>query len=384
LIEGKNNNSLKIKHFVFLVNNYSVFGGAERQAFILAIFLKKNLNAKVSFLSYEKEGVFRDMLISENIETYYLSFKHNSRFLNKTIDYIKIILLLRRIKSDVLIPYVYESNKIVAQIWKYTGATFAFWNQRDEGRNLYGTSREKKLIRNVSSIVSNSFEGKNALIRIEDVSPESVIVINNGIIPHLGEIIKSDWYEIFSISRNRPLISMIANITSRKDHKTLLKAWRLVINYYKDKNLDLPFLILGGRKSETYNSLRLLAFDLNLSDHIGFTGHLDFVQNLISQSDLCVFSSKLEGCPNGVLECMEQGKAVIGTDISGIHQALGDKYKDFTIVEKDNAEMFSKKIIHLLSNKELKLEIGAYNKQRISSEFSVEGMVSKYLSLIND
>jgi glycosyltransferase involved in cell wall biosynthesis len=373
---------LSNKTFLFVVNNYGVFGGAERQSMILADYIFSNVSKNVIFLSFQDGEVFKSKLHNINIPTYCFSFNHNASKLRKVWQYYKLVQFVKKLSPDVLIPYVSESNKIVAQIWKYTGAQFAFWNQREEGRKLFGTPLEQKLIRNVSAIVSNSFEGADALKRTYGLSDKDITVINNGIIPHMQEFITTDWHQQVGIETNRPIVSMIANITNRKDHKTLLKAWAIVILECKAKNLALPFLILAGRKAETYNQLRLLAFDLNLSDHIAFVGELNPVQDLISQSFFCVFSSNLEGCPNGVLECMEQGKAVIGTNISGVVQALGNKYKDQCLTEPNNPEDLAFKIMSLFTQPKLIIDISTNNKQRIKEDFSVMKMAEAHLEII--
>ena len=375
---------LKNTSFLFVVNTLDGFGGAERQALLLASYIKANVSKHVAFIAFH-EGVTRTykcILEKEGFEVYYFPFNHHAPKARKLLQYYKLVQFVKKLSPDVLIPYVAESNKIVAQIWKYTGAKFAFWNQREEGRKLYGTPIEQKMIRKVSAIVSNSFEGASALKRTYGLSDKDITVINNGIIPYKQDFITTDWHHKLGIETNRPIISMIANITSRKDHETLLKAWKIVIQDCKIKNLELPFLILAGRKAETYDKLRLLAFDLNLSNHIAFVGELNPVQDVISQSLFCVFSSNLEGCPNGVLECMEQGKVVVGTNISGLRQAMGDKYENVCLSEPNNPKSLAKKILGIITNDELREEIGLYNAKRILKEFSVEQMANSYLDLI--
>jgi len=376
---------LKFKdtRFLFVVNTLKAFGGAERQALILASYIKANVSEHVTFIAFEDGTNFRRLLEETGIQVCFFSFKHHTSKHKKILRYYQLVKFIRLFKPDVLLPYVAESNKIVAQTWKYTGAQFAFWNQREEGRKLYGTALEQKLIRNVSAIVSNSFEGANALKRTYGLSDKDITVINNGIIPYKKEFEKRDWHQEFGIEKNRPLVSMIANITDRKDHDTLFKAWSIVILDCKSKQLELPFLVLAGRKAETYDKLRLLAFDLNLSNHVAFVGELNPVQDLITQSLFCVFSSNLEGCPNGVLECMEQGKAVVGTNISGLRQAMGDRYENVCLSEPNNPNSLAEKILGIITNNELREEIGLYNAKRIRKEFSVEGMVKQYLNLID-
>ncbi|MEL7501850.1 MAG: glycosyltransferase family 4 protein, partial [Cyanobacteria bacterium J06554_6] len=45
--------------------------------------------------------------------------------------------------------------------------------------------------------------------------------------------------------------------------------------------------------------------------------------------DLSVFSSAKEGVPNGILEPMAAGKAIVASKITGNRQALGEQYKYF-------------------------------------------------------
>ena len=375
--------TFKNTHFLFVVNTLGGIGGAERQALILASCIKTKVSGHVALIAFEDGTNFRGLFEEAGIQVYFFPFKHHAPKARKLLQYFKLVQFVKKLSPDVLIPYVAESNKIVAQIWKYTGAKFAFWNQREEGRKLYGTALEQKLIRGVSAIVSNSFEGADALKRTYGLFDKDITVINNGIISHNKEFIKTNWHHKLGIETNRPIISMIANITNRKDHETLLKAWAIVILDCKENNVELPFLILAGRKAETYDKLRLLAFDLNLSNYIAFVGELNPVQDVISQSLFCVFSSNLEGCPNGVLECMEQGKVVVGTNISGVVQALGNKYNSQCLSEPNNAEDLASKIISLYEKPSLLVEIGQYNKQRINTEFSVKKMAEAHLELIS-
>jgi len=374
--------TFKNTHFLFVVNTLESFGGAERQALILAGYIKTYISKHVAFIAFEDGTNFRSLLKEAGFQVYFFPFNHQASKAKKLLQYYKLVQYVKKLSPDILIPYVAESNKIVAQIWKHTGAKFAFWNQREEGRKLYGTPLEQKLIRWVSAIVSNSFEGADALKRTYVLSDKDITVINNGITPYKQEFITTDWHHKLGIETNRPIISMIANITNRKDHETLLKAWKIVILDCKENNVELPFLILAGRKAETYDKLRLLAFDLNLSNHIAFVGELNPVQDVISQSLFCVFSSNLEGCPNGVLECMEQCKAVVGTNISGLRQAMGDRYENVCLSEPNNSNSLAEKILAIINNDELRGEIGHYNAKRIRKEFSVELMANSYLDLI--
>ncbi|MEM6516491.1 MAG: glycosyltransferase family 4 protein [Bacteroidota bacterium] len=372
-------------NFLIVVNSLNVFGGAERQALILAEYLKQNVSENVSVLAFQDGNVFRPLLAEIGLKIYCFPFKHQVKKVKKLVQYYNLSQLVKGIKPDILIPYVAESNKIVAQIWNHVGAKFAFWNQREEGRKLYGTAHERKLINKLPAIVSNSYEGRDALVRTYGINPERIKVINNGVITVEKLHSTTNWHSAFQLKDDRSLVAMIANITNRKDHKTLLRAWQKVVEAFENKDITPPFLVLAGRKAEAYDSLRLLGFDLRLSNHIGFTGTLstEKVQDLIYQSAFCVFSSNLEGCPNGVLECMAQGKAVVGTKISGIEQALGRKYETICLSKPNDPNDLANKIKKTIEQPELMAEIGAHNHERIKIDFSVKQMVDQHLSLID-
>jgi glycosyltransferase involved in cell wall biosynthesis len=79
---------------------------------------------------------------------------------------------------------------------------------------------------------------------------------------------------------------------------------------------------------------------------------------------------------------MAQGKAVVGTHISGVEQALGNTYAKECLSEPNNPKDMAEKILKMYQQPELMAAIGAYNAKRIRTEFSVEQMVTKHLDLI--
>ena len=174
---------------------------------------------------------------------------------------------------------------------------------------------------------------------------------------------------------------MLANLHSEKDHQTLLKAWKIVITDLHEAHQH-AVLVLAGRWDNTYELLKNMTHQLEMSDSVLFLGLIENVNALIADSDICVFSSKLEGCPNSVLECMALKKAVVATDIAGVRQALGEEYRDYCLTPIQHHEDMAKKLFWLLQHPQLCEEIGAYNYRRVCRLFSLEGMVTAYLQLI--
>jgi glycosyltransferase involved in cell wall biosynthesis len=260
-------------------------------------------------------------------------------------------------------------------MWKYSGASYCWWNQRDEGRELFGSKFESRIIRGMSDIVSNSFEGKDFLLRTFRLPEASVRVINNAVLLPTAKD-GSKWRQDLQLGEDDNLLTMVANLTPFKDHVTLLKAFAEVI-----RSRPRSRLALAGRMAETTMSLKALAFELGLSGRVHFLGEVVNVEPLYAASNLVVHSSFTEGCPNSVLEGMAHGKCVVGTDISGMRQALGDCDQFFAPAR--DAPMLAKRILAWLANPGEMASVGARNRERIKNHFSVEKLAADVLQGIS-
>jgi len=117
--------------------------------------------------------------------------------------------------------------------------------------------------------------------------------------------------------------------------------------------------------------LNTLADELNIHEHVRFLGQVEDISGLLNSVDLGVHSSKLEGCSNGLLECMASGLAVIATDIDANREALG-KGSERCLVPEDNPNILAEKIIEFLKDEKIRKQFGLINKKRIIQKFSLE------------
>jgi glycosyltransferase involved in cell wall biosynthesis len=173
---------------------------------------------------------------------------------------------------------------------------------------------------------------------------------------------------------------MVGNLRHPKDHATLVKAWRQVVDRM---NVDdhSPVLLLAGSFQDTYESVRLLVRDLNLGENVCFLGQVKDVYGLLHSVDLSVFSSLSESCPNGVLESMASGLAVIGTDIQGVREAVGSEgYRYLSPVQ--DAHALAERVVELLNDEKVRKMIGDSNRWRVERDFSLNGMLERTVRAI--
>lgn len=363
-------------------------GGAERQAFHLIRHLREERDANISVLGwYGTEGPLADVLREWGCEIFSFPYKSIGTRLSKASNLLRLAMFIRlKIRPDIILPFVATHSKPICQIWRYTGARYAWWNQQDEGRGLYGSAAEKRALMNAVHITSNSEAGSEFITETYQIPRRKILTYNNGtVLPDISAI-KPMWRKSLGIDENTPLVSMVANVTPFKDYETLLKAWRTVIAKWSKNSILTPVLAIAGHLKDTnqVSKLKVMAFDLELGSSVKFLGSIDTTDELMWESDLVVHSSVKEGCPNSVCEAMALGKSLVATDIPGTRQAIDESLWDNCLCQPHNEKELADKILNLLADEEQASRIGELNRQRIRNEFSIDGMCSFFLSLIDE
>jgi glycosyltransferase involved in cell wall biosynthesis len=355
-------------------------GGSQRQAVHLAKFLRSEENYEVKIMAFFDGGPIKDIIIRNGIPLEICSPGLGKNKIKRLIKLIRFILRIRIFRPHVLMPFNDFPNKVCGAVWTLTGAKSCIWNQRDEGREITGGFLERLAIKRTPVFVSNSEEGKKFLSEKFKINPGSITIIQNGIkldSPKFSDVI---WRKRLEIDKNSFAAVMVANLTKYKDHKTLLEAWKLVIE--NASPLSHPILILAGKNCETYKGLKDYVNAGNMADYVRFLGFVDDIPGLLSACDLGVFSSKLEGCPNGVLECMAAGLPVVAADITGTREALGAEYP--FLVPADDPGTFAEAISRFFENRDLRSRCGNQNRERILNFFSLERMYKEYVVILKE
>jgi glycosyltransferase involved in cell wall biosynthesis len=289
---------------------------------------------------------------------------------------------LRRARPDIILPYLIFPNVICGQVWRLTGARCCIWNQRDEGIGRMPRA-ERRAARQVPLFISNSEAGANFLVEKLGASRERVRVIHNGVTLAQPQSERAAWRRQLALSEDTFAACMVANLTQYKDHDTLLRAWKPVVESLRAQGRDAVLLLAGRLDSSdsTHHAVKALAYDLELGKSVRFLGQVLDLTGLLSAVEIGVFSSRSEGSPNGVLECMAAGLALAGTDIPGISEAVGPEGQPYLAPPVD-AEALADRILRLASDAALRARLGAANRLRIETEFSPRHMCEQVAALM--
>ncbi len=239
------------------------------------------------------------------------------------------------------------------------------------------------LFLNKNIVISNSI--KDLLIYRKFASSEKISVIYNGIDTSKFTITREEAQQIIErkIGKriyNHPVVGMVANFSPQKDHESVIKAANIV----KARIPDILFLFVGSEKRYVgegkIEKLKALADSYNVKENIIFFGEYQNVHEIIARFDIGILCSNFEGFGNAIVEYMAAGKPVVGTKIGGIGEIIKDAENGFLITQ-NSAEELADKIITLLTNKKMALEMGGRAKIYAERNYSLEVWVKNIFDL---
>ncbi|MDP4173274.1 MAG: glycosyltransferase family 4 protein [Bacteroidota bacterium] len=178
-----------------------------------------------------------------------------------------------------------------------------------------------------------------------------------------------------------PIVSniiVIGRLDVQKDHHTLLKAYRILVNELKENSLQIPRLNIVG-KGILLNELLKLAKEMNIDEYVNFLGVRNDISELLYQNDLWVMSSKWEGLSIALLEAMASGIPIIATNV-GSNDELIDNGVNGTLVEKESPEELAGEIYRLIYDREKRCRYSEIAKEKALG-FNIKQCADNYTKL---
>ena len=351
-------------------------GGAERQAFFLAKHLVRHQRASVSFACFAPVGGSARLAAQcerEGIPWTRFTLRHGFQDrVGHAVDALRFARFLRRRRADIVLPYCMFQNVLCALTWRIGGARVCIWNQRDEGRARVSRWVERMAASQIRCFVANAAHGAAFVRDALGAADDRVHVVHNGVmLPKEGGD-PAAWRQRLGLPDSAFVGCMLANLQAYKDHETLVRAWRAVVNRLHQDGTD-AHLLLVGRADGQHAAIERQVEAQGLSRHVHFLGAVSDVWPLLQSVDLAVFSSRKEGLPNAVLEAMAAGLAVVATDIPGIREAVGPAGMRCLAREGDPHDLAAK-IVELARDAPLRRALGRAGRERARVHFSIQRM----------
>lgn len=222
---------------------------------------------------------------------------------------------------------------------------------------------------------------------------------NLGIPAHKGQVVynpfdietlaqgnhTTDLRAEFGVTDQGQLISNVGRIDWWKGQDDFLRA----IAEVTQSHPHTKALIVGQPDTNPwsvayYQQLQKLVVDLNLSEHVIFTGFRSDIPDIMNASDIIVHSaSEPEPFGRVVVEGMAAGKPVIATAAGGVLDIIEDQVTGLLIPPK-NAQAMANAICQFLQDQTQAKTVGQRAQKRAEERFSVSQHVTSVERIYQD
>jgi glycosyltransferase involved in cell wall biosynthesis len=134
---------------------------------------------------------------------------------------------------------------------------------------------------------------------------------------------------------------------------------------------------VGGGPDVAYSEmLKRLSLELGVSQRVIWAGTRNDVADILQCGHVYCQPSRFEGLPLSILEAMNSGMPVVGTDVNGIAEAVVNGVTGL-LVDRESPEPLAAALEKLLGDAALRQRMGSAGRQRAEAMFSMSGQVRR-------
>ena len=170
---------------------------------------------------------------------------------------------------------------------------------------------------------------------------------------------------------DRPTLGILATLRDWKGHDILLEAWLLLQKSFPPWQL----LVIGDGPRRTHLENRVA--QMGLESSLRFVGNRDDVAEWLNCLDLFTLPSwGDEGVPQGVMQAMACGLAVVSTPVGAIREAVVADVTGLLVQPRDAAAL-ADALARLMGDASLRRKMGEAGLDYAREQFGVDAMLDK-------
>lgn len=291
----------------------------------------------------------------------------------------EVTTLLRRTNAAILFTHTYKPNLLGRIAAKRAGVPHVVvsrgWTGESAKVRLY-ERLDRWNLRHVDRVVAVS-DGQAKKVFAAGVPAARVTVIRNA--ARVEAFRKPDPTGRAALLRgfgDTPVSHVVlaaGRLSPEKGFDVLVEAARVVSNAHPTAG----FVVFGEGAERAALESRAKALGGRFV-FAGFTAELD---RLLPHADAVVLPSRTEGLPNVALEAAAAGVPVVATAVGGTPEVVADGETGFLVPNEDAAAMAGR-IGRLLTDHDLRRQMGDAGRRRMRAEFSFAVQAKHYLSLV--
>lgn len=298
-------------------------GGAERIFSFIANNIDKNI-FQVYLIVFGNEEDIEFEIDQKNVTLIALNCK------NVRSGVFRFLKTIRHIKPQIVVSTLTHLNIIFSFLSLFYGKRYQFVireasvvtiNNQREKFSFFFNLLLKFGYRNLNTIICQSNDMADDLIKNFKLSSDKVVVINN------------------PITYPTPVLTN----KTKKGTFTFISVGRLVASKGVDRiltiiaRIDIPFKYIIVGDGPERQRLEEIAHKLNLTDKVNFAGQCDNLETFYREADLYLNGSFYEGFPNALIEACSFGIPIISFNIpGGINEIIKEEFNGIVVTDGDN------------------------------------------------
>jgi glycosyltransferase involved in cell wall biosynthesis len=157
----------------------------------------------------------------------------------------------------------------------------------------------------------------------------------------------------FELKDEEVAVAIIGRLAPVKNHSLFFEIVRLIHQKTQKKPV---FFVVGDGELRDYVEEQIKELNA-LGVDIRFTSWIKDIATFNAGMDVICLTSKNEGTPVSLIESQAANVPVITTDVGGARDIIADNLTGF-IVPSNNARIFADRLIELIDNEPLRIEMG--------------------------
>ncbi len=236
-------------------------------------------------------------------------------------------------------------------------------------------SRRIKYGAGVDRIIAISEAIRRVLVE-DGIDAERITAIRSGFVPNqfAGEDVAGDTIrKQYGIPDSALVVGTVAALAPHKEHYTLIKAARLVV----DRHPGAMFILAG--EGELAEEIRKNIANLQLEKSVILLGFVERVEQVFRASNIFALSSREEGLCTSLYDAMYFGLPIVATSAGGIPEIVQDGVNGLIVPVGDSTQ-FAEKLNFLIENSERRTKMGSRSSE-ILKQNTIEKTIDRTLEV---
>lgn len=285
-------------------------GGAERQLSYLATEMaSRGHDVHVASV---RGGVNLERMTSNGVRWHCVdgSGNYSPRIL------LRLIRLIRQLKPDIMQTNLTLMDVVGGVAALVTGTRWIL--KESSSSELYASGWKnrvrKTLGRRADAVISNSKAGEAYW---QSVRGQRSYLIGNALPLSEMNSVKAELPATLAVTPEQKVLLFAGRLDAPKNVQNLIVAFSYLVH-------QLPIVGVICGDGPYRSGLEKMARDLGVEQHVIFTGYVADLWPIMKRADVVVSLSRLEGCPNVIIEAMALGRPLIVSNIPAHREILDE------------------------------------------------------------